>query len=93
MLLLSLNIQGIRGTLKAASIQRCLALTCPKIIFFQETLVSAQKSRDFLLSINPTWAVCSVSSRGNFWWIIGCVGPIPVRDGSFSYGGGYYIIR
>jgi exonuclease III len=64
MLLLSLNIRGIGGTLKAASIQRCLALTRPEIIFFQENLVSTQKSRDFLLSINPTWVVCSVSSVG-----------------------------
>jgi hypothetical protein len=41
-----------------------LTSTRPEIIFFQETLVTAQKSRDFLLSFRPEWAVCSVSSVG-----------------------------
>jgi hypothetical protein len=65
MLLLSLNVRGIGGTLKVASIRRLLALTLPEVIFFQETLVSAQKARDFFLSFRPSWAVCSVNSVGN----------------------------
>jgi hypothetical protein len=64
MLFLSLNIRGIEGTLKSSSIRGCLALTRLEIIFFQETLVSAQKSRDFLLSVNLMWVVFLVSSVG-----------------------------
>ena len=37
MLVLSLNIRGIGGTLKAASFRRLLELTKPDIIFLQET--------------------------------------------------------
>jgi hypothetical protein len=64
MLFFSLNIRGIGGTLKAASIRRLLTSTQPEIVFFQETLVTAQKSRDFFLSYRPDWAICSVSSMG-----------------------------
>jgi exonuclease III len=49
MLLLSLNIRGIGGTLKVASFRRLVDHTRPEIIFLQETLVSAQKAKDFCI--------------------------------------------
>jgi exonuclease III len=65
MLFLSLNVRGIGGTLKVASFRRLLDHTRPEIIFLQETLVPAQKARDFLLNFRPSWAICSVNSVGN----------------------------
>jgi hypothetical protein len=64
MLLLSLNVRGIGGTLKAASFRRLLDVTRPEIVFLQETLVSAQKARDFFSFFRPSWVVCSVDSLG-----------------------------
>jgi exonuclease III len=64
MLLLSLNIRGIGGTLKMASVRRLLDHSRPEIIFFQETLVSAQKSRDFMHALRPSWVSCVVNSVG-----------------------------
>jgi exonuclease III len=65
MLLLSLNVRGIGGTLKAASFRRLIDQSSPEIVFLQETLVSAQKARDFFLIFVPSWAICSVNSVGS----------------------------
>lgn len=62
MLLLSLNIRGIGGTLKSASFHRLMDQTKTKIVFLQETLVSAQKARAFFYGFQPSWAICSVNS-------------------------------
>jgi exonuclease III len=48
MMLLSLNIRGVGGTLKTASVRRLLDNAHPDIVFLQETLVDAQRARDFL---------------------------------------------
>jgi hypothetical protein len=48
MLLMSLNIGWVGGTLKEASVWRLLENTHPEIVFLQETLVNAQKDRDFM---------------------------------------------
>jgi exonuclease III len=67
MLVLSLNIRGIGGTLKAASFRRLLEKSKPDIIFLQETLTDAQRSRDFVFRFRPDWysvAVSSISSSG-----------------------------
>jgi exonuclease III len=64
MLLLSLNIRGIGGTLKAASVHRLLDRTRPDIVFFQETLSDEQKARDFMLQLRPSWAAATVNSLG-----------------------------
>jgi exonuclease III len=65
MLVLSLNIRGIGGTLKAASFRRLLEQSKPDIIFLQETLTGAQKSRDFMFLFRPSWYTVAVSSIGN----------------------------
>jgi hypothetical protein len=36
----------------------------PEIVFLQETLVLAQKARDFFYCFRPSWAICSVNSVG-----------------------------
>jgi len=65
MLLLSLNIRGIGGTLKATSVRRPLDRTLSNIVFLQETLSDEQRARDFLLQLRPSWAVTVINSMGN----------------------------
>ena len=65
MIVLSLNIQGIGGTLKAASFRRLLERSKPDIIFLQETLSADQSSRDFVFHFRPSWFTVAVSSIGN----------------------------
>jgi exonuclease III len=48
MILLSLNIKGVGGALKSASLRRLLNRTNPNIIFLQETLVDEKKARSFM---------------------------------------------
>ena len=64
MILLSLNLRGTGGTLKEAFVRRLLDSTQPSILFFQETLVKAEKARSFLQKFRPTWASSAVSSVG-----------------------------
>jgi hypothetical protein len=64
MILLSLNIRGVGGPLKLASLRRLLSKTNPNIIFLQEMLVAAEKARLFLNKIRPDWMVCVVSVVG-----------------------------
>jgi hypothetical protein len=65
MILLSLNVRGVGGPLKSASLKRLLEKTQPSVIFFQETLVEAEKARNFMFTLRPDWMMCAVSSVGN----------------------------
>jgi hypothetical protein len=62
MILLSLNIRGVGGPLKLASLRRLSSKTIPNIIFLQETLVAAEKERNFMYILRPKWMICAVSS-------------------------------
>ena len=62
MILLSLNVRGVGGPLKLASMRRLLAKTLPDVIFQQETLVDAEKARNFMYFLKPEWMICVVSS-------------------------------
>jgi exonuclease III len=53
MILLSLNIRGIGGSLKAVVFRRVLDRVHPDIIFLQETLVEEHKARGFLQIFRP----------------------------------------
>jgi exonuclease III len=64
MILFSLNIRGIGGSLKAVAFRRVLDDVRPDIIFLQETLVEDCKARAFLQVFRPTWVACAVSSLG-----------------------------
>jgi hypothetical protein len=65
MLLLSLNLRGIGGTLKLASVRRVLDKTRHEIVLFQETMVLAGKARDFMFTLRPNWLCCVVNSDGS----------------------------
>ena len=65
MIVLSLNIRGIRGTLKAASFRRLLAGTSTDLIFLQETLSDDQKAREFIHRFRPSWLSSAINSIGN----------------------------
>jgi len=64
MLLLSLNIRGIGGSLKVASVRRLLDRIRPNIVFLQETLTDEKKARDFVFKLHPSWAASAVNSLG-----------------------------
>jgi exonuclease III len=64
MILLSLNIRGVGGSLKTASFRRLPSETTPNIIFLQETMVNGLKARSFLNQFHPTWLTSSVDSIG-----------------------------
>jgi endonuclease/exonuclease/phosphatase family metal-dependent hydrolase len=64
MILLTLNIRGVGGSLKTASFRRLLSRTSPNIIFLQETMVNGQKSRSFLNQFHPNWLTSSQDSIG-----------------------------
>jgi hypothetical protein len=65
MILLSLNIRGVGGTLKLASMCRFLHKVKPYVIFLQETIVEEEKARHFMLKFVPSWCSCVVGSVGN----------------------------
>ena len=62
MILLSLNIQGVGGSLKFASMRNFLSKTQPNVFFLQETLVVGEKERNFMYMLKPKWMICVVSS-------------------------------
>jgi hypothetical protein len=64
MILLTLNLRGVGGAPKLASLRRLLSRTLPDILFFQETLVEERKARAFVTTLRPNWLVCAVSSVG-----------------------------
>jgi hypothetical protein len=64
MILLSLNICGVGGALKKASLRRLIDTIHPTIIFLQETLVDEQRSRAFINGLKPNWFVSAVNSVG-----------------------------
>jgi hypothetical protein len=65
MIVLSLNIRGIGGTLKAAFFRRLLEHSKPDVLFLQETLVTDHSSRDFLHLFRPLWVSAAANSIGN----------------------------
>jgi hypothetical protein len=64
MIILSLNIRGVGGPQKLASMRRLLEKTQPSIIFLQETLVNASAAREFFYRLRPNWSICAASSVG-----------------------------
>jgi exonuclease III len=64
MILLSINIRGVGGPLKSASMCRLLNRTHLDIIFLQETLVDEKRARSFITSLQLDWYTCTVSSVG-----------------------------
>ena len=65
MIFLSLNLRGVGGPLKNASMRCLLDKTHPDVILLQETLVDEKKARFFMLHFFPSWLSCVVSSVGN----------------------------
>jgi hypothetical protein len=64
MILLSLNIRTIGGSLKAIAFRMVLDCVRPNIIFLQETLVDDQKDRNFVHIFRPSWVSSAISSFG-----------------------------
>jgi hypothetical protein len=54
----------VGGPLKQNSLRRLLNTISPSVILLQETLVSADKARSFILKLRPDWLSCAVSAVG-----------------------------
>jgi exonuclease III len=93
MILLSLNIRGVGGTLKQASMHRVLRKVKPDVIFLQETLVDEEKARLFMLKFVPNWCSCMVSSVGNSGGLLATWDPNKFVLTSFTMQWGYYSQR
>jgi exonuclease III len=76
MILISLNIRGVGGLLKLASMRRLLDKIRPTVIFLQETLVEAEAARNFLFALRPDWMVCAASSIGNSGGLLAAWDPL-----------------
>jgi hypothetical protein len=63
--MLSLNLIGVGGTLKQASMQRLLRITKLDLIFLQETLVDEERDRLFIHKFVMHLLSCVVSSVGS----------------------------
>jgi len=92
MTVLSLNIRGIGGPLKAASFRRLLENTKPDLIFLQETLASDLLSRDFLHLFRPNWISAAASSLGNSGGLLVAWNPDILSLRSFMSKGGILLI-
>jgi len=64
MILLTLNIKGVGGSLKTALLRRFLFRTLPNIIFLQETMVNGLKARSFLNQFHQNWLTTLANSIG-----------------------------
>jgi hypothetical protein len=51
MIMLSLNIRGVGGSLKLASMHRLLSKTKPHVIFLPETLPTDERARDSMYAL------------------------------------------
>ena len=65
MIMLSLNIRGVGGSLKLASMRRLLSKRTPHVIFLQETLMTNERARDFMHALRPDWMSCAISLVGS----------------------------
>jgi exonuclease III len=76
MILLSLNIRGVRGPLKILSMCKIISKTKTDIIFLQETLVAKEKARKLMNILCPNWVICVVSSIGKLGVLLVAWNPI-----------------
>jgi exonuclease III len=66
MKLLSLNIRGVGGAPKSATLRRLLASIRPNILFLQETMVEGVKARALVIKHLPGWYCCASDSVGQW---------------------------
>ena len=64
MILLSLNLRGVEGSHKLASVRHLFHQYHSEILFFQENLVDELLARSFLHSLKPEWYSAAISSDG-----------------------------
>jgi hypothetical protein len=76
MILISLNIRGVGGLLKLASLRRLLDKHRPTVIFLQETLVDAEVARNFFFALRPDWMACAASSIGTSGGLLAAWDPL-----------------
>jgi exonuclease III len=76
MIIISLNIRGVGGLLKLASLRRLMDKHRPTVIFLQETLVGAEAARNFFFALRPDWMACAASSIGTSGGLLAAWDPL-----------------
>jgi len=87
MILLTLNLKGVGGDLKLASLHRLLTRNLPDNLFFQETLVEEKKARTLVNTLCPNWMVCAVNSVGRSRGLVVAWDPLKLNLVPLSCGG------
>lgn len=64
MIMLSLNIRGIRGTLKLLSLCCLCESVNSDVVFLQETMVSGEKAREMFAKIKKEWEFSTIGFVG-----------------------------
>lgn len=60
MIMHSLNIGGVGGTLKMLALQRMCDIVSPDVVFQQETMVNGGKAKEMFSKIKKDWEYCTV---------------------------------
>ena len=64
MIILSLNMRGIGGTLKQQALKRMFFVYKPDVVMIQESMRSRSKSIEIFSSISKGWKSCSIDAEG-----------------------------
>lgn len=64
MIILSLNMRGIGGTLKQQALKRMFFVYKPDVVMIQESMRSRSKAIEIFSSISKGWKSCSIDAEG-----------------------------
>jgi hypothetical protein len=64
MIVASLNVRGVGGSLNSLTLKRFLEKTNSDVLFVQETMVCEAKAREVFVKLLPNWHFCGVDSIG-----------------------------
>jgi hypothetical protein len=64
MIVATLNVRGVGGSLKSLTLKRFLEKNNPYVLFIQETMVGVAKEREVFVKLLPKWNFCGVDSIG-----------------------------
>jgi exonuclease III len=76
MIVESLNVRGVGGSLKSLTLTRFLEKNKPDVLFIQETMVGAAKAREVFYKLLPNWNLCGVDSIGLSGGLLSAWNPI-----------------
>jgi len=64
MIVATLNVIGVGGSLKFLALKRFLESVKPDVLLIQETMDCEAKAREIFVKLLPTWYFCGVDCLG-----------------------------